>query len=138
MSLIESHEHNFFQAKLQYSEKVIFEPFEKKEGTNIEPRTEYHYTYELNLDNTQPLLIRFLCVSGPEIERVNKLIMNIIKNIYKLTYINGRHIIGTSSQQYEKIIKDSIQYTSFKQSFFTRHMGQKDGCHLIHVYNPLC
>ena len=45
MSLIKSHNHNFFRAKLQCSEKVIFEPFEKEEGTNIEPRTEYHYIW---------------------------------------------------------------------------------------------
>jgi len=137
MSLIKSHNHNFFRAKLQCSEKVIFEPFEKEEGTNIEPRTEYHYTYELDLDDIRPLLIRFLCISGPEIEMVNKLIMNIMKNIYKHTFINGRLISETSSQQYEKIIKDSIQYTSFKHLFLARHVGQKDGCHLIHVYKPL-
>ena len=133
MSLIKSHEHNFFQAKLQYSEKVIFEPFEKKEGTNIEPRIEYHYTYELIIDFQNHQWITFICSNESKIEAVNNLLKNILKRIYKLTFTNGHPNKETSEQQYEQIIKDSINYTSFKHSFCVTYEGRRHKSHLIRV-----
>ena len=50
ISLIESHYHHPIGAKLQSSEKVTLEPFEKKEGTNVKAKFEYHFTYYLIID----------------------------------------------------------------------------------------
>ena len=66
-----------------------------------------------------------MCVDEPKIEKVNKLLKNIMKSIYKFTFID--------EQQYEQIIKDSIKYTSFKHSFHAGYAGQRGGKHLIHL-----
>ena len=133
MSLIKSHDHNCFEAKLFRSEKVTLEPFEKKEGTNIEPKFEYHYTYHLIIYNNICVEITFTCINKPNIEKVNKLLMKIMKNICKLTFINGYPDRETSSERYKEIIKDSIDYISFKHLFHARHSGQRGGTLLIHV-----
>ena len=74
-----------------------------------------------------------MCIGEPNIEKVNKLLKNIIKRIYKLTFINNHPIDKTTSQQYEQIIKDSINYTSFKHLYYARYAGQREGSLLIHV-----
>ena len=43
--------------------------------------------------------------------------MKIMKNICKLTFINGYPDRETSSERYKEIIKDSVNYTSFKHLF---------------------
>ena len=129
MSLIESHEGNGFQGRLERSEKVTIERLDKKEETNIEPRIEYHYTYDLYISfYSLSVSITFMCDGEPKIEKVNKLIKNIMKSIYKFTFIKGQQY-----EQCEQIIKDSIKYTSFKHLFFVRYAGQRDGKHLIHL-----
>ena len=137
MSLIESHNHHSLGARLHCSEKVTLEPFEKKEGTNVELRFEYHYSYYLIINNNPLVMVTFIAIDEPRIEEVNRLLMNIMKSIYKLTYTNGWHDEGTTSQRYEEIIKDSIHYTSFKHLFSVRHMGKRDGSHLVLV-SDLC
>ena len=111
MSLIESHNHHSLGARLHCSEKVTLEPFEKKEGTNVEPKFEYHYSYNLIINNNPHVSIIFISIGEPGIEKVNRLLMNIMKSIYKLTHTNGCHNRETTLQRYEEIIKDSIHYT---------------------------
>ena len=106
---------------------------EEKEETNIKPKIEYHYTYQLNMNNNNHVLITFICINKPNIEKVNKLLMNIMKSIHKLTFINDCHDMETMSQRYEQIIKNSIHYTSFKHLFEVRYVGQVEGFHLIRV-----
>ena len=98
MSLIESHNHHSLGARLHCSEKVILEPFEKKEGTDVKAKVEYHFTYYLILDNASRVTIAFISIDEPGIEKVNKLLMNIMKSIYKLTITNGCHHRETTSQ----------------------------------------
>ena len=136
MSLIESHNHHSLGARLHCSKKVTLEAFEKKEGTNVEPKFEYHYSYNLIINNNPHVSITFISIGEPGIKKVNRLLMNIMKSIYKLTYTNGWPNSETTSQLYEEIIKDSIHYTSFKHLFDVRYAGKRDGFHLIHVSIP--
>ena len=69
-----------------------------------------------------------MCDGEPKIEKVNKLIKNIMKSIYKFTFIEEQQY-----EQCEQIIKDSIKYTSFKHSFHAGYAGQRGGNHLIHL-----
>ena len=131
MPLIKSHPHYPFEVKLIKSEKVTFEPFEEEEGTNIKPVLEYHITYHLNIYSRIHVQITFIFIN---IEKVNKILMKILKNIYKHTFINGHPNEETSSERYKEIIKDSITYTSFKHLFSARHAGQRDGSHLILIH----
>ena len=133
MSLIKSHEHYTFETKLYHSEKVTLEPLEGKEEINDKQKIDYHYTYHLTNGRSLRIIITFMCLGEPKIERVNNLLKNIIKRIYKLSSINGHHFNKTTSQQYEQIIKDSINYTSFKHLYCARYAGQRDGSLLIHV-----
>ena len=129
MSLIESHEGIGFQGKLECSEKLTIERLDKKEGINIEPRIEHHYTYVLYISfYSHSVLITFMCDGEPKIEKVNKLIKNIMKSIYKFTFIDEQQY-----EQCQQIIKDSIKYTSFKHSFHAEYAGQRGGKHLIHL-----
>jgi len=133
MSLIESHCHYTFNTKLYRSEKVTLEPLGVKEETNTDQKFEYHYTYNLNNGSSFYIRITFMCIGEPNIEKVNKLLKNIIKSIYKLTFINDQPEEETSPQRYEQIIKDSINYTSFKHLFLARYTGQKEGSFLVQV-----
>jgi len=83
MSLVEFHNHHSLGAKLESSDKVTLEPFEKKEGTNIRPRFEYHYSYYLIINNNPLVMVTFIAIDEPRIEEVNRLLMNIMKSIYK-------------------------------------------------------
>jgi len=136
MSLIESHNHHSLGARLHCSEKVTLEPFEKKKEQNVELKFEYHYSYYLIINNNPHVAITFISIDEPGIEKVNRLLMNIMKSIYKLTFTNGCHNRETTLQRYEEIIKDSIHYTSFKHLFNVRYTGKRDGFHLIRASNP--
>jgi len=128
MNLLKSHCQKGFDTKLYRSEKVTYE-----EGTNTKPKTEHHFTYTFTTLNNPILYITFICECEPKIERVNFLIKNIIKSIYKLTSINGCPSKETTREQYKQITKDSINYTSFKHSFYARYVGQRDRTLLIHL-----
>ena len=134
MPLIKSHAHYPFEVKLIKSEKVTFQPFEEEEGTNIKPVLEYHITYHLIIHGWVKEQITFISINELNIEKVNKILMKILKNIYKHTFINGHPNEETSSERYGGIIKDSITYTSFKHCLSARHAGQRDGSHLILIH----
>ena len=133
MSLIESHCHHTFDTKLIRSEKVTYEPLGEEEGLNIEPRFGYHYTYQLTFNYQTHVWITFMCIGEPKNERVNLLLKNIIKRIYKLTFVDGRPNRKTSPEQYEQIIKDSINYTSFKHSYYASYVEGRNGYFKIRV-----
>ena len=103
MSLIKSHNHHLIKARLHCSEKVTLEPFEKKEGTNVELKFEYHFSYYLIIEDCIYINITFISINEPGIEKVNGLLMNIMKSIYKLTFTNGCHNRETTLQRYEEI-----------------------------------
>ena len=73
MSLIESHNHHSLGARLHCSEKVTLEPFEKKEGTNVEPKFEYHYSYNLIINNNPHVSIIFISRAGKCLQTVSHL-----------------------------------------------------------------
>ena len=133
MNLLKSHSTKAFETKLYRSEKVTYEELNEKEGTNTKPKTEHHFTYTFTIFCSPILSITFICECEPKIERVNFLIKNIIKSIYKLTSINGYPNKETTREQYKQITKDSINYTSFKHSFYARYVGQRDRTLLIHL-----
>ena len=132
MSLIKSHHHSTFEARFQYSQKVTFEPLEIEEGIFNETRNEYRYTYDLIIGFQKHQWITFICFNEPKIEVVNNLLKNILKRIYKFTFTNNFPNKETSEQQYEQIIKDSIEYTSFKHLYRAKYARESEP-HLIYV-----
>ena len=133
MSLIKSHIHHSFTLTFLHSMKVTFESIDKNEKAPIDPRTEYHHTYEIRLGHYNSVDITFMCIHEPNIEKVNKLLKNIIKNIYKQISIDIQAKEKVSLQGYEKIIKDSIEYTSFKHLIPVWLAGRRDRRLLIQV-----
>jgi len=127
MSLIKSYQGYGPQGKLAHTEKVTIERLDEKGETNIKSRIEYHYTYDIDNYAGHHRINRsiiFICSDEPKIEKVNILIKNIMKSVYK--FINAEE-----HKQFEQIIKDSINYTAFKYSFLSGYAGCRNGRHLI-------
>ena len=89
--------------------------------------------YDLIIDFQKHQWITFICSNEPKIEAVNNLLKNILKRIYNLTFTDDFPNKETSKQQYEQIIKDSINYTSFKHLYRARYARESGGSHLIYL-----
>ena len=132
MSLIKSYQGYGPQGKLAHTEKVTIERLDEKGETNIKSRIEYHYTYDIDNYGGHHRINRsiiFICSDEPKIEKVNILIKNIMKSIYK--FIKVEEYKHFEHKQFEQIIKDSVNYTAFKYSFLPGYAGHRNGRHMI-------
>ena len=118
------------QRENQHTEKVTIERLDEKGESNNKSRIEHHYTYDI-YDGHHHInqSIIFICSNEPKIEKVNRLIKNIMKSIYK--FIKVEEYEQFEHKQFEQIIKDSVNYTAFKYSFLLGYAGHRNGRHLI-------